>query len=149
MPRCLQSGESTISCRIPRTWVLFKSLPMVNRSCCSPTVNPLEDTQRSRSVISADIPAVVQKTPGSEIGFELIDITVAQELAAEFRRSIYEQPLQDSQRTHASTFVMNGETYNVELVLPRTPELEESDEGIVYASFDGGPELAAKIETYV
>ena len=101
------------------------------------------------SVISADIPTVVQKTPGSEIGFELIDITVAQELAAEFRRSIYEQPLQDSQRTHASTFVMNGETYNVELVLPRTPELEESDEGIVYASFDGGPELAAKIETYV
>ena len=101
------------------------------------------------SVISADLPTVVQKTPGSEISFELVDITVAQELSAEFRRSIYEQSLQESDRTRTSTVVVSGESYNVELVLPQTAEFEEYDEGIVYASIDGGPELAAKFEASV
>ena len=99
------------------------------------------------SVISADLPTVVQKTPGSSIGFELIEIAEAQELAAEFRRSVYEHTLQEPDRVHASTFVMNGESYNVELVLPKTTEFEGSDEGIVYASIDGGPDLAAKIDS--
>ena len=101
------------------------------------------------SVISADLPAVVQKSPGSEISFELIDISVAQELAEEFRKSIYEQPLHDPERVHASELVVDGESYNVELVLPHTTGFGESDDGIVYATFDGRTELAAKVEASV
>ena len=99
------------------------------------------------SVISADLPAVVQKTPGSEIGFELIDISKAQELATEFRRSIYERPLSEPERVHASTVAVDGESYNVEIVLPNATEFGESENGIIYATLDGGPELAAKIES--
>lgn len=101
------------------------------------------------SVISADLPAVVQRTPGSEIGFELVDVSVAQGLAEEFRRSIFDQPLREPERVHASTVVVDGESYNVELVHPQTSEFEEHDEGIVYVSIDGGAELAAKIESSV
>ena len=101
------------------------------------------------SVISADLPAVVQRTPGSEIGFELIDVSQAQELAAEFRRSIHEKPLREPERVHASTFAVDGKSYNVELVLPNATDFDESDDGIVYATIDGEPELAAKIESSV
>ena len=102
------------------------------------------------SVISADLPAVVQKNAGeARLGFELIDVEAAQELAVEFRRSIFDQPLRRSGRTHTSSLVVSGESYNVELVLPQTTEFEETDEGIVYASIDGAPELAAKIQSYV
>ena len=101
------------------------------------------------SVISADLPAVVQRTPGSEIGFELVDVSVAQGLAEELRRSIFDQPLREPERVHASTVTVDGESYNVELVHPQTTEFEEHDEGIVYVSIDGGAELAAKIESSV
>ncbi len=101
------------------------------------------------SVITADLPAVVQKTPGSQFGFELIDVAAAQELAAEFRRSIYEQPLRAPERVHASTVAVDGESYNVELVLPNATQFGELDDGIVYATIDGGRELAAKIETSI
>ena len=101
------------------------------------------------SVIAADLPAVVQKTPGSQFGFELIDVAAAQELAAEFRRSIYEQPLRAPEHVHASTVAVDGESYNVELVLPNATQFGELDDGIVYATIDGGRELAAKIQTSI
>ncbi len=99
------------------------------------------------SVISADLPVVVQKTPSSQIGFELIDVSEAQELAADFRRSIFEHPLREPERVHATNVAVDGESYNVELVHPNETELGESEDGIVYATIDGGPELAAKIES--
>lgn len=101
------------------------------------------------SVFSADLPTVVQRTPGSEIGFELIDISIAQELAKDFRDSLYQQPLREPERVHVSKVAVDGETYNVELVLPNANEFNETDNGIVYATIDGGPELAAKIESSI
>ncbi len=98
------------------------------------------------SVISADLPAVVQKTPGSEIEFELIGIEKAQEIAHGYRHSIFDQPLQEPQRVFVSNIAVNGELYNVELVHSRNVENQQLDEGVVYAKIDGGSETAATYE---
>ena len=98
------------------------------------------------SVISADLPAVVQKTPGSKIEFELIGVEMAQELAQGFRRSILDQPLQEPEHIFVSNIAVNGETYNVELVHPKNVESQTIDEGIVYAKIGDGVETAATYE---
>ena len=98
------------------------------------------------SVISADLSTVVQRTPGSEIQFELVEIERAQEISNEFRRSIFENPLQEPAHVFISNLVVNGETYNVELVHPQNAGSPPTDEGIVYAMIDEEPERAATYE---
>ena len=98
------------------------------------------------SVISADLPKFVQKTPGTDIGFELIDINKAQEITLGFRHSIYGHPLQEPARVFASKFSVNGETYNVEIVQPTVIDSQGFDDGIVYATIDGERETAATYE---
>ena len=98
------------------------------------------------SVISPDLPAVVQKPPGSEIGFELVEVEKAQEYASRFRRSIYEEVLREPERVFVSNFAVDGETYNVELVHPRNADDQGFDDGIVYAAIDGGSEMVATYE---
>ena len=98
------------------------------------------------SVISADLPAVTQKTPGSGIEFELIGIEDAQEIAREFRRSIFLQPLHSPDHVFASNIAVNGRLYNVELVYPKIVESQINDEGIVYTTIDKGSEMAATYE---
>lgn len=100
------------------------------------------------SVVSADLPAVVQKTPGSEIAFELVEIEDAQDSAREFSRSIFDEPLQEPERVFATSVAIDGETYNVEIVRPKTAEGREHDDGIVYATINGNTELATTFETY-
>ncbi len=92
------------------------------------------------SVISADLPAVVQRTPGSEVQFELVDIDEAQKITRNFRRSILEDELQKPTSHHATDIAVNGELYNVQLVHSTKSVVEIGDAGIVYAAFDDGSE---------
>ena len=95
------------------------------------------------SVMSADLPSVVQKTPGSEIEFELIDIEEAQRLARDFNQTIYAAPLQEPSNKFATRFNIDGETYNVQLV--HSSNADESG-GIVYADFDDATQIVATVE---
>ncbi len=96
------------------------------------------------SVVSADLPSVVQKTPGSEIEFELIDIEEAQQLSRDFNQSTYKAPLQEPSNKFTTRFKINDETYNVQLV--RSSNADESN-GIVYADFGDATQIVATIET--
>lgn len=95
------------------------------------------------SVISADLPIVVQKVPGSEIGFELIEVEQAQELAREFNHIIRNAPLQDPANTYSTCFEIAGETYNVHLARPTN--VSNGDE-IVYVDFGDKTEIVATVE---
>ncbi|MXZ02544.1 MAG: biotin-dependent carboxyltransferase [Chloroflexi bacterium] len=95
------------------------------------------------SVISADLPSVVQKAPGSDIAFELIEVEQAQELAREFNNIILDAPLQQPLDTYSTHFEIAGETYNVHLVRPTN--VSNGDE-IVYVDFGDKTEVVATVE---
>ena len=95
------------------------------------------------SVISADLPCVVQKAPGSKIEFQLIDVEEAQLLARKFIQIIYAAPLQESSNIFTSRFEIDGETYNVQLV--HSSNAGDRD-GIVYADFGDARQVVATVE---
>lgn len=95
------------------------------------------------SVISADLPSVVQKAPGSDIAFEMIEVEQAQELAREFNSIILDVPLQEPLNTYATRLDIDGETYNIHLVRPTN--VSNRDE-IIYVDFDEKPEIVAVVE---
>ena len=95
------------------------------------------------SVISADLPSVVQKAPGSEIAFELIEVEQAQELVREFNNIILDAPLQEPSNTYSTHFEIAGETYNVHLARPTN--VSNGDE-IVYVDFGDKAEIVAIVE---
>ena len=95
------------------------------------------------SVIAADLPTVVQRTPGSTIAFEMVEIEEAQTLSRDFAENIRNEPLVEPSNIFASHLQIDGETYNVEIV---NHENIADDSGIVYASFDDGQESAVVIE---
>ena len=95
------------------------------------------------SVISADLPSVVQKAPGSDIAFELIEVEQAQELAREFNNIILDAPLQQPSNTYSTHFEIAGETYNVHLARPTN--VSNGDE-IVYVDFGDKTEIVATVE---
>lgn len=95
------------------------------------------------SVISADLHSVVQKAPGSEIAFELIEVEQAQELAREFNNIILDAPLQEPSSTYSTHFEIAGETYNVHLARPTN--VSNGDE-IVYVDFGDKTEIVATVE---
>ena len=95
------------------------------------------------SVILADLPCVVQKTPGSKIGFQLIDIEEAQQLSREFNQTLHDAPLQGPSNIFTSRFEIDGETYNVQLV--HSSNAGDRD-GIVYADFGDARQVAATVE---
>ena len=95
------------------------------------------------SVISADLPCVVQKAPGSKIEFQLIDVEEAQQLARKFIQIIYAAPLQESSNIFTSRFEIDGETYNVQLV--HSSNAGDRD-GIVYADFGDARQVVATVE---
>ncbi len=95
------------------------------------------------SVISADLPSVVQKAPGSDIAFELIEVEQAQELAREFNNIILDAPLQQPSNTYSTRFEIAGETYNVHLARPTN--VSNGDE-IVYVDFGDKTEIVATVE---
>ena len=99
------------------------------------------------SVISADLPTVVQRPPGSEIAFELTDLNMAQQEAKEFVDRIHHEPLVEPARIFSTNLEVNGETYNVELVRPSSVDSESDVEGIVYASFGQASESVATVES--
>ena len=98
------------------------------------------------SVISADLPSVVQRPPGAEIAFELTDLDTAQREARDFNQYLRHAPLVEPSRLFVSNFEIDGETYNVELVQPSNTENRIEVDGIVYAMFDNGVEQAALVE---
>ena len=95
------------------------------------------------SVISADLPSVVQKAPGSEIAFELIEIEQAQELAREFNNIILDATMQEPSNTYSTYLEIAGETYNVHLARPTNAN---SGDEIVYVDFGDKAEIVATIE---
>ncbi len=95
------------------------------------------------SVISADLPAVVQKAPGSKIEFEMINIESAQEIARSFRHVIYQEPLREPEDVHACELTIDDKTYNVELVDPNNAAPEQYESGIVYATIDSESDVVA------
>ena len=95
------------------------------------------------SVIAADLPSVVQKSPGSEIAFEMIEVEQAQELAREFNNIILEAPMQEPSNTYSTHFEIAGETYNVHLARPTN--VSNGDE-IVYVDFGDKTEIVATVE---
>ncbi len=98
------------------------------------------------SVISADLPSVVQRPPGVAIAFELTDLDTAQREARDFNQYLRHAPLVEPSRLFVSNFEIDGETYNVELVRPSNTENQVEVDGIVYATFDNGVEQAALVE---
>ena len=99
------------------------------------------------SVISADLPSVVQRPPGSEIGFELTDIESAQREAGDFIQNLHETPLVEPADIFVSNFEIAGKTYNVELVRPTYPELRDDVHEVVYATFDDETELVVTVDS--
>lgn len=95
------------------------------------------------SVISADLPCVVQKTPASEIAFELIETERAQKLAREFNNIILDAPLQEPSNTYSTRFEIAGETYNVHLARPTN--VSNGDE-IVYVDLGDKTEILTTVE---
>ena len=98
-------------------------------------------------MISADLPTVVQRPPGSEIAFELIDLEAAQQEAKEFVNGIHHEPLVEPAKIFSTNLEVNGETYNVELVRPSSVGSESDVEGIVYASLGQASESVATVES--
>ncbi len=95
------------------------------------------------SVISVDLPCVVQKVPGSKIEFQLIDVEEAQTLAREFNQTVHNAPLQGPSNKFTARLEIDGETYNVELV----HSLNAGDrDGIVYADFGDARQVVATVE---
>ena len=101
------------------------------------------------SVVAADLPAVVQKAPGTEIGFELVAIETAQQRTRDFTRAIHEEPLREPERIYQSSVSIDGQTYNVELVHPANADAETAESGIVYATMDDAQESVAMFETTI
>ena len=101
------------------------------------------------SVVAADLPAVVQKAPGTEIGFELVAIETAQQRTRDFTRAIHDEPLQEPERIYQSSVSIDGQTYNVELVHPANADVETAESGIVYATMDDAQESVAMFETTI
>lgn len=99
------------------------------------------------SVISADLPTIVQRPPGSAIAFEQTDLETAQREARALTEILHESPLTEPSRTFASNFEIDGETYNVELVQPSNFEENDDVGAIVYATMDHGKENAVRVET--
>ena len=97
------------------------------------------------TVISADLPSVVQRTPGSEIAFELVDIETAQNVSREFARKIHHEPLIQPANIFTSHLAIDGKTYNVEIV--RHAKDSAADDGIVYAAFEGDQQTTVKVES--
>lgn len=95
------------------------------------------------SVISADLPCVVQKTPASEIAFELIETERAQKLAREFNNIILDAPLQEPSNTYSTRFEIAGETYNVHLARPTNVS---NDDEIVYVDLGDKTEILTTVE---
>ena len=95
------------------------------------------------SVISADLPCVVQKAPSSDIAFELVEVEQAQELAREFNHIIRNAPLQEPANTYSTRFEVAGETYNVHLA--RHIDVSDGDE-IIYVDFGDKTEIVASVE---
>ena len=95
------------------------------------------------SVISADLPSVVQRAPGSEVVFDLIEVEQAQELAREFNHIIGNAPLQEPANTYSTDFKVAGETYNVHLARPSNAS---SGDEIVYVDFGEKTEIVATVE---
>ena len=95
------------------------------------------------SVISADLPSVVQKAPGSDISFELIEIEQAQDLARDFNNTILHAPLQEPSNTYSTHFSVTGETYNIHLVRPTNAT---DDDEIVYVDFGDNTEIVATVD---
>ena len=93
------------------------------------------------SVVSADLPAVVQKAPGGEIQFEMIDVASAQTIARNFRRELYEFSLSEPEYVNACELTVDDETYNVELVHPSNVDRELYENGIAYATIDSESEV--------
>ncbi len=98
------------------------------------------------SVIGPDLPNVVQRTPGSEIAFELVGIEEAQELARGFQKSIYKTPLVEPARISSSHLGVDGKTYNVQIVRPTTIEEAMVANGIIYADIRDHAEVAVTVE---
>lgn len=99
------------------------------------------------SVISADLPSVVQRPPGAEIGFELTNIESAQREARDFVQNLHEAQLVEPADIFVSNFEIAGKTYNVELVRPAHSELVDNASEIVYATFDAETELVVTVDT--
>ena len=99
------------------------------------------------SVISADLPAVVQRPPGTPIAFELTDLESAQREARSFMQKLYENPLIAPPSLFYSNLEVDGKTYNVDLVQPSNVEEINETNGIVYATLDGGVDNAVVVET--
>ncbi len=98
------------------------------------------------SVIGSDLPNVVQRTPGSEIAFELVGIEEAQELARGFQKSIYQEPLVEPASIFSSHLEVDGKTYNVQIVRPTTIEEAMVANGIIYADIRDYAEVAVTIK---
>ena len=98
------------------------------------------------SVVRADLPSVVQRTPGSNIGFELVSIEKAQELTRGFLNLIHHEPLVEPASVFSSHLEIDGKTYNVEIVRPTKVEDTMDSDGIIYADFRDGAELAVTVE---
>lgn len=95
------------------------------------------------SVIAADLPCVVQKVPGLDIAFELIEVEQAQELTREFNNVIIDTPLQEPANTYSTRFEIAGETYNIHLARPTN--VDDGNE-IVYVDFGDKTEIVATVE---
>ena len=98
------------------------------------------------TVIGPDLPNVVQRTPGSEIAFELVGIEEAQELARGFQKTIYQAPLVEPASIFSSHLEVDGKTYNVQIVRPTTIEEAIVANGIIYADIRDHAEVAVTVE---
>lgn len=65
------------------------------------------------SVISADLGRMAQLAPGSEVRFEEVDVSVAQELGRTARRMVHDAPLREPGGAESVSLICNSVSYDV------------------------------------
>ena len=93
------------------------------------------------SVITADMPRMAQKPPGSEVKFAEVDVSMAQELSRKVRSSVFQAELRPPKEVGAVAMVCNSVEYDVAVRRAGS----HGDGSLWWAKIDGGEESAVVI----
>ena len=93
------------------------------------------------SVITADMPRMAQKPPGSEVKFAEVDVSMAQELSRKVRSTVFQAELRPPKEVGAVAMVCNSVEYDVAVRRAGS----HGDGSLWWAKIDGGEESAVVI----
>ena len=100
------------------------------------------------SVIRADLPALVQRPPGSAIRFSEVGIEEAESLARESHWEMTVAPLAPPEDALTFELRCDGADFGVSLARPSAREESEQDAEMVWASIGGADDVSVEVERF-